>query len=192
LKNRKDIPRQRPPQTPAERRKEGMVADEATANSGPFDVKTVRLLVALMERHDLSEIDIRNGEQRIRLRRGPQHVTAAPIVSLPAAAAGSAASSSPAGGQTAASETTKPVSKATIPITSPTPGTFYAAAKPGAPPFVEVGARVTPATVVCMIEAMKIFNEITADCTGVITEILVENQQPVEYGQVLFHVDPTG
>jgi acetyl-CoA carboxylase biotin carboxyl carrier protein len=189
LKNRKDNPRQRPPQTPAERRKEGMVADEAPANSGPFDVKTVRLLVALMERHDLSEIDLRNGEQRIRLRRGPQHVAAAPIVSLPAV---TAAPSPPAGGQTATSETNKPVSKATIPITSPTPGTYYAAPKPGAPPFVDVGARVTPTTVVCMIEAMKIFNEITADCTGVITEILVENQQPVEYGQVLFHIDPTG
>jgi acetyl-CoA carboxylase biotin carboxyl carrier protein len=182
LKNRKDNPRQRSSQGPAERRKEGMVADEAPAISGPFDIKTVRLLVALMEQHDLGEIDLRNGEQRIRLRRGPQHVAAAPTVSHPASS----------GAQTAASEANKPASKATIPIKSPTPGTFYSAAKPGSPPFVQVGARVTPTTVVCMIEAMKIFNEITADCTGVITEILVENQQPVEYGQILFHVDPTG
>jgi acetyl-CoA carboxylase biotin carboxyl carrier protein len=89
-------------------------------------------------------------------------------------------------------EAPKPATTATIPITSPTPGTFYAASKPGAPPFVQVGSRVTPTTVVCVIEAMKIFNEITADCTGVVTSILVENQQAVEYGQVLFQVDPTG
>jgi acetyl-CoA carboxylase biotin carboxyl carrier protein len=76
-------------------------------------------------------------------------------------------------------------------IKSPTPGTFYAQEKPNAPPYVTIGSRVTPATVVCQIEAMKIFNEITADCTGVIVEILVENKQPVDYGTVLFRVDPT-
>jgi acetyl-CoA carboxylase biotin carboxyl carrier protein len=168
-----------------------MVADEAPAITGPFDVKTVRLLVALMEQHDLGEIDLRNGEQRIRLRRGPAHVAAAPIISLPTAPV-TPARPAGAGEQTAAPEANRSASKPTIPIKSPTPGTFYSAAKPGAPPFVQVGARVTPATVVCMIEAMKIFNEITADCTGIITEILVENQQPVEWGQILFHVDPTG
>jgi len=77
-------------------------------------------------------------------------------------------------------------------IKSPTPGTFYRASSPDAEPFVSVGSRVTPTTAVCIIEAMKIYNEITADCSGVITEILVENQQPVEYGQELFKVDPTG
>jgi acetyl-CoA carboxylase biotin carboxyl carrier protein len=163
-----------------------MVADEAPANSGPFDVKTVRLLVALMERHDLSEIDLRNGEQRIRLRRGPQQTAAAPLVSPPP----TAATATPP--EPDSSAATSPAKKGTIAITSPVVGTFYAAAKPGAAPFVQVGSRVTPATVVCTIEAMKIFNEITADCAGVITEILVENQQPVEYGQVLFQVDPTG
>jgi acetyl-CoA carboxylase biotin carboxyl carrier protein len=188
LKNRKDNPRRRALQASAEARKEGMVADEAPANSGPFDVKTVQLLVALMERHDLSEIDLRNGEQRIRLRRGPQHVAAAPIVSLPGVAPAVPASSAALD----VSPVTPPAGKETIPIKSPVVGTFYAAPKPGAPPFVEVGSRVSPTTVVCTIEAMKIFNEITAECTGVITEILVESQQPVEYGQVLFRVDPTG
>ncbi len=75
-------------------------------------------------------------------------------------------------------------------IKSPTPGTFYSSASPDAEPFVKVGSRVTPTTVVCVIEAMKIFNEITADCAGVITEICVENQQAVEFNQVLFKVDP--
>jgi acetyl-CoA carboxylase biotin carboxyl carrier protein len=77
-------------------------------------------------------------------------------------------------------------------IKSPTPGTFYATSSPDAEPFVRVGSRVTPTTVVCLIEAMKIFNEIQAECNGIITEVLVENQQPVEYGQVLFRVEPTG
>ena len=77
-------------------------------------------------------------------------------------------------------------------IKSPTPGTFYAAASPDAQPFVRVGTRVTPTTVVCIIEAMKIFNEIQAECSGVITEIRADNQSSVEYGQVLFVVDPTG
>jgi acetyl-CoA carboxylase biotin carboxyl carrier protein len=74
-------------------------------------------------------------------------------------------------------------------IKSPTPGTFYAASSPDAEPFVRVGSRVQPDTVVCLIEAMKVFNEITADCSGVIVEVCVQNQQPVEYGQVLFRVD---
>ena len=82
--------------------------------------------------------------------------------------------------------------KKLIDIKSPTPGTFYASPSPDAQPFVRAGSKVTASTVVCLIEAMKIFNEITADCNGVIAEILAENQQPVEYGQVLFRVDPTG
>jgi len=78
------------------------------------------------------------------------------------------------------------------PIKSPTPGTFYNREKPDAKPYVEVGSRVTPSTVVGLIEAMKIFNEIQAECSGVIVRALVENGQPVEYGTVLFEVDPTG
>ena len=77
-------------------------------------------------------------------------------------------------------------------IKSPTPGTFYTAPSPDAEPFVRVGSRVAPDTVVCVIEAMKIFNEITADCSGVIVKIVGQNQQAVEYGQVLFEVDPAG
>ena len=77
-------------------------------------------------------------------------------------------------------------------IKSPTPGTFYAAPKPGEPPYVKAGSKVAPETVVCLIEAMKLYNEVQAECAGVIVEVLVENQQPVEYGQVLFKVDPTG
>src|SRR5262245_65183889 len=144
-----------------------------------------------MSRHDLSEIDLREGQYRIRLRRGPRGVT----VSAPAPAAAAAAVPPPAAAVPAPAAASAPApDKQARPlhaIPSPTPGTFYAAPKPGAEPFVRVGSRVTPTTVVGIIEAMKILNEITADCTGVITEVLVENQQPVEYGQELFRVDLT-
>jgi acetyl-CoA carboxylase biotin carboxyl carrier protein len=169
------------------------VADEAPEHPGPFDVKTIRLLVALMSRNDLSEIDLRNGEQRIRLRRGPQPASAPPAVFAPVAAPVAApplASAAPT--PKTDGEPAKDAKKPTIPIKSPTPGTFYVAPKPGTPPYVQVGDRVSPTTVVCIIEAMKILNEITADCTGVVTEIMAENGQAVEYGQVLFNVDPTG
>jgi acetyl-CoA carboxylase biotin carboxyl carrier protein len=83
-----------------------------------------------------------------------------------------------------------PPSRQLVEIKSPTVGTFYAQEKPGAPPYVSVGSRVTPTTIVCQIEAMKIFNEITADCSGVIAEVCVQNKEFVEYGTVLFRVDP--
>jgi acetyl-CoA carboxylase biotin carboxyl carrier protein len=164
------------------------VADEASNTPSPFDVRTIKYLVGLMGRHDLSEIDLRDGPRRVRLRRGSREIVTS--VSLPPAAAPAPvapASAAPAG----APEANRP-SKPVHLIKSPTPGTYYSAASPDAEPFVRVGSRVTPSTVVCIIEAMKIFNEITADCNGVITEVLVDNQQPVEFGQVLFKVDPTG
>jgi acetyl-CoA carboxylase biotin carboxyl carrier protein len=165
------------------------VANAESNNANPFDVRTIQRLVALMSRHDLSEIDLREGEVRIRLRRGPSGpiiaTTAAPPV---AAAAPPAASTAPPPAPAAPAAPSKNLA----PIKSPTIGTFYAAAKPGAEPFVKVGSRVTPTTVVCLIEAMKLFNEIQAECSGVVTEVLVEDKQAVEYGQVLFRVDPTG
>jgi acetyl-CoA carboxylase biotin carboxyl carrier protein len=167
---------------------EGKVADDVSRGPGPFDVQTIKSLVALMSRHDLSEIDLREGELRIRLRRG---------VHGPAPAPGPAAApAQPAPAHAAVVPADRPEAdrpgKTLHLIKSPTPGTFYARPKPDAEPYVRVGARVTPTTVVCQIEAMKIFNEIQAECSGVITEILVENQQPVEYDQPLFRVDVTG
>ena len=168
---------------------ESPVADETSKTPGPFDVRTVKALVALMTQNDLSEIDLRDGEQRLRLRRGTQATVmtsmAAPVMAAPQAA------STPAG-PSASSTTTAAPTKKLIDIKSQTVGTFYSAATPGADPFVKVGAKVTPASVVGLIEAMKLFNEITADCNGVIVEILVDNQQPVEFGQVLMRVDPAG
>jgi acetyl-CoA carboxylase biotin carboxyl carrier protein len=164
------------------------VADEASNIPSPFDVRTIKYLVGLMSRHDLSEIDLRDGPLRIRLRRGGREIVTSVPAAVPPPNPATPAPPAPPSAAAEADRLSRPVHL----IKSPTPGTFYAAPSPDAEPFVRVGSRVTPTTVVCVIEAMKIFNEITADCNGVITEILVDNQQPVEFGQVLFKVDPTG
>lgn len=171
------------------------MAEGEVSNAGPFDVRRIRYLSALMDRYDMTEIDIREGDVHLRLRRRPRQVTLnelaagleqslpATLPARPAPAARVTASAPPA-------EADRPA-KMLLEIKSPTPGTFYASPKPDAEPFVKVGSRVHKDTVVCLIEAMKVFNEITADVEGVIVEVLVQNQQPVEYGQVLFKVDPT-
>lgn len=168
-------------------------ADETDAPPRPFDVRIIKTLVGLMNQHDLSEIDLHEGEHRIRLRRGTQQQIVQTVAGPPVSQATAPAPALAGGAPTAAADA-KPAGATTSGrvIKSPTPGTFYASPSPGAAPFVTVGARVSPETVVCIIEAMKILNEIPAECSGVITKVLVENQQPVEYGQNLFEVDPTG
>jgi acetyl-CoA carboxylase biotin carboxyl carrier protein len=162
---------------------------EASDNPRPFDVRTIRYLVRLMVRHDLSEIDLQEGDLSIRLRRG-QRIKG---VSLPLPTALPAAESPPPTVPKEPAATPKPEEPARklLEIKSPTVGTFYAQKEPGSPPFVSVGSKVTPDTVVCIIEAMKLFNEIPADCTGTIVEVVATNKQPVEYGTVLFRVDPS-
>lgn len=162
------------------------MADDASTHPDPFDLQRIEQLVELMSKHELSEIDLRHGEQRICLRRGGFSV--APAM-LPALAEKPAPAALPAPKAAEAPPAATPP-RQLIEIKSPTVGTFYAQEKPGSPPFVTVGSRVTPTTIVCVIEAMKIFNEITADCSGVIVEVCVQNKQFVEYGTVLFRVDP--
>lgn len=162
------------------------MAEDASKQPGPFDVRTVEQLVVLMSKHELSEIDLREGEQRITLRRGGFAAqTAAPaLAEMPTPAprtAPKAAEATPAPSQPA---------RQLLEIKSPTVGTFYAQEKPSSPPYVTVGTRVAPTTIVCQIEAMKIFNEIQAECSGVIVEVCVQNKDFVEWGTVLFRVDP--
>ena len=160
-----------------------MADDAPTTNPHPFDVRTIRHLVALMSRHDLNEIDLRHGESRICLRRG---VALGDLPLAPAAPA-HAPAASPAPPVPAAAD--RPPARKLHEIKSPTVGTVYLRPKPDAEPYVAAGSRVTPTTVVCQIEAMKIFNEITADCTGIVAEVTVENGQAVEFDTVLFRVD---
>jgi len=152
-----------------------------------FDVRRVRRLVELMKEHDLSEIDIREGQTRIRLRRGaiePLVTVAAP----PPASGYPAAPAPPA----VAPEPAKTEETHVALIKSPIVGTFYSAANPESPPYVKVGDHVGPETTVCIVEAMKVFNQIQAEVSGKIQAVLVENGQPVEFGQPLFKVDTRG
>jgi len=166
------------------------VAEGQGGQIGPIDVRTIRYLAALMSRHNLAEIDVHDGALRVRLKRGgPDGIPGQPrVVAAPAPAAATVpVVSAPA---PEAAVPPPPPTRKLLEIKSPTPGTFYAAASPEAEPFVKVGSRVAPDTVVCLIEAMKVFNEIPAECSGTIVEVCVNNQQPVEYGQVLFRVEP--
>lgn len=155
----------------------------------PFDLEGVRHLVELMEKHDLSEVSLRNGSQHWRLRRGNQ-VVAMPAAPFPAPPppppppSGPAPAPPPTPASGAASEA------GLLTIKSPTVGTFYPCPAEGEPPFVTVGSKVTPKTVVCLIEAMKVFNQIPADVTGTIAAVLVKQGEAVEFGQPLFKVRP--
>jgi acetyl-CoA carboxylase biotin carboxyl carrier protein len=159
---------------------------DSSSNSGDiFDMKKVRRLVELMEEHDLSEIDLKQGDQRIRLRRGPELVSVGGATASFAPAAAPSRSNAAAPG-TAAAQPAEETDLAVI--KSPMVGTFYTSANPESPPFVKVGDHVGPDSVVCIIEAMKVFNEIPAEVAGQIAAVLVENGAPVEFGQPLFKV----
>ncbi|MCH8044670.1 MAG: acetyl-CoA carboxylase biotin carboxyl carrier protein [Planctomycetes bacterium] len=156
----------------------------AGSDSGDvFDIKRIRRLVELMKAHDLNEIDLRDGEQQIRLRREDETVVtqAAPVI--PAAAApASAAPAPPAPAAEAEDEG--------LFVISPMVGTFFTAASPDTEDFVKVGDHVGPETTVCIVEAMKVFNEIPAEVSGKIVAVLVQNGDPVEFGQKIFKVAP--
>ena len=159
-------PEDRPTETPdAGAGEEGGQHETGT---GPFDLGALRQLVRMMERHGLSEVSLKSGETQWKLRRGPEVVTTlgapAAYPTTPAAPVPSPAAAPPAA----------PAYDGLV-IKSPTVGTFYSAASPDDPPFVNVGSRVEPDTIVCLVEAMKVFNQIPAEVSGVISEVLVKN-----------------
>lgn len=166
---------------------------KAARGSGPMDPNLLERLVRLMNDHDVTSLDVRDGSQRVNLKRGPQVVmSSAPPVSyappapIPASAPASAMpASAGAGSSPPANE-----NEGLVPIKSPMVGTFYAAPNPEANPFVAVGTEVNEDSDVCMIEAMKVFNNIKAEIKGTITKICVQNGKPVEFGTVLFLVKP--
>jgi acetyl-CoA carboxylase biotin carboxyl carrier protein len=153
---------------------------------GPFDVGTVRELVELMDKYDLGEVDLNDGDQRIRLRKN--RLTAAPAAFAPPpmpVPAPAAASSQPAAQAPAAP------TKKLLEIKSELVGTFYAKPAPDKDDYVKVGSKVTADTVVCQVEAMKIFNTIPAKVAGTIAEVCAKNGDFVEFDQVLFRVEPS-
>ena len=147
-----------------------------------FDIQRIRDIVKLMEEHELTEVDLQQGDDRIKLGRGggsPVVLPAAPAVppAIPAASPGAAAPAAP-------------VDDGSITINAPMVGTFYARANPESEPFVQVGQMINPSTIVCIVEAMKVFNEIPAECSGKVVEVLVADQAAVDFGKPMFRIQP--
>ena len=169
------------------------MAEGGSSSGGDvFDVRKVRRLVELMKDYELAEVDLQQGDHRIRLKRGGEPVVTAAVAATPAPQAPAA----PAAPAAVASETASPAAPAASDdanatfITSPMVGTFYASSSPDSPAFVNVGDQVGADTTVCILEAMKVFNEIPADCSGTIAACLVENGDAIEFGQKLFKLKP--
>ena len=166
----------------------GMSEPEKTEESPKTpDVRAIQHLVKLMKRYDLTAIDLVEGPTKIRLRRqgvgSPVTYVAPPVTAVPAPVAAP-------GPALAAPVPAAPAAAVGVVIESPMVGTYYSSSTPDAAPFVTVGSSVDPEATVCIIEAMKVFTDIPARVAGTITEILVKNGQPVEFGQPLFRVNP--
>ena len=150
----------------------------------PKDLKEIKAIIDLMKKHDLSVFEIEKEGFRLKLEKGPSAQAAAAMPSVaagPPKAVPATPETPPAAPQTIESVPLKE-------IVSPMVGTFYRSASPDVPPFVDVGKSVTEDTVVCIIEAMKVMNEIKAETGGIIAEVMAENGKPVQFGQVLFKI----
>lgn len=153
-----------------------------------MDIRKIKKLIELLEESDLAEIEIHEDKESVRISRTSQ-VAASAAQTVVAAAAPVAAPAPQATAEPAAKAAPEAVATAGNPITAPMVGTFYRAPAPGSKPFVEVGQRVNVGDTLCIIEAMKMLNQIEADKAGTIIDVLVENGQPVEYGETLFVVE---
>ena len=151
-----------------------------------MDLRKIKKLIELLDESGIAELEVTEGEESVRISRyGAAPAAApAPVPALPAAGPPPAAPSVP--GSAPEGERTRPNG---FEIEAPMVGTMYRAPSPGAPPFVEVGSRIAAGDVVCIIEAMKILNQIESEVSGVVREVLVENGQAVEYGQTLMIVE---
>jgi len=154
------------------------------------DLKDIKAIIDLMKKNSVSEFELEKQDFKIRLKRGVNggnpaiqvDDSATQTLQLPPAAMPVTAPT--------ASQTPQPVVSNEQEIKSPMIGTFYRSPSPEAAPYIEIGAEVNPETVVCIIEAMKVMNEIKAEARGVITQVLIESAKPVEFGQPLFKIRP--
>ncbi|MGF1526142.1 MAG: acetyl-CoA carboxylase biotin carboxyl carrier protein [Candidatus Competibacterales bacterium] len=159
-----------------------------------MDIRKIKRLIELLQESDVTEIEIQEGDESLRISRqqptkGNGTVAVDFIPSVTAAAVQAPAPVADARVNADASASASPPAQRGQVLKAPMVGTFYRAATPGTAPFVEVGQRIEVGDVVCIIEAMKMFNQIEAECSGVILDVLVENGQPVEYDQPLFVVE---
>lgn len=146
-----------------------------------FDTDYIEKLAEIIEAKGLTEISLEDGNQAITVRR-ELYTAGAPVVAAPAAAPAAQPAQTPAAAP-------KQEAKKGQPVTSPMVGTFYKASSPDAKPFVEVGQTISKGDVVCIVEAMKLMNEIESEFSGKVVEICVEDGQPVEFGQVLMYIE---
>jgi acetyl-CoA carboxylase biotin carboxyl carrier protein len=151
-----------------------------------MDLRKLKKLIDLVQESGIGELEITEGEERVRIARGGAVTVTPPAATPPAAAVAAAPAGGPAAAAAPAAAPEAPPAAEGHVVKSPMVGTFYRAPSPDAKPFVEVGGSVKEGQPVCVIEAMKLMNEIEADASGTIKAILVENGQPVEYGQALF------
>jgi len=150
-----------------------------------MDIRKVKKLIELLEESQVAEIEIHEGEESVRISRMPTSVPAPAVIqAAPAAIPAAAPAAAPVA--EAAAPAAEPAEPEGHKVTSPMVGTFYEAPSPGAKPFVEVGQKVSVGDTLCIVEAMKMLNQIEADKAGKVTARLVENGQPVEFGQSLF------
>lgn len=156
-----------------------------------MDIRKVKKLIELLDESGIAEIEITEGEESVRISRYAAH-SAAPQLAAPIAAAPPA----PSAAAPTLAPTAAPVAAPVVEVedegygvTSPMVGTYYSAPTPGSPDFVQIGDRVSEGDTLCIVEAMKMMNQIEADVSGTIKSIRVQNGEPVEYGQILFVID---
>ena len=157
-----------------------------------MDLRKLKTLIDLVAESDISELEVTEGESKVRIVKATAHSAQNQVVMMPSAAVAAPAAAAPvaAGTPVAAAPAAAPEAVPTGHIVkSPMVGTFYRASAPGAPAFVDIGSTVKEGDTLCIIEAMKLLNEIDADASGTIRQILVENGQAVEYGQPLFIIE---
>jgi acetyl-CoA carboxylase biotin carboxyl carrier protein len=151
-----------------------------------IDLKKLKALLRTLAEGDVSEFEYRENEARIRLVRGPRAV---PGFAMPGPIAAPTVATTPAASSVSVAAAAEEASTdSLVTVTSPFVGTFYRSPSPDAASFVEPGTRVSVGQTLCIVEAMKLMNEIEADCAGVVKDILVENGKPVEFGQPLFRI----
>ena len=148
-----------------------------------MDIRKVKKLIELLESSDIAEIEIKEGEESVRISRGSSSVPAPIAYQAPAPAA-----AAPAPGPAAAPAAEPAAASDDNAVKSPMVGTFYRSPSPSSPPFVEVGKHVKAGDPICIVEAMKMMNQIEADHAGVVEAILVEDGEPVEFGQPLIRI----
>jgi len=160
---------------------------ESQPNSNAMNTSEIRNLIDFISQSGLNEVDIETKELKLHVKREPdQKVFKSVPTPVAVAAAPTAAAPAPVKAEKAAA----PAGKKTVEIKSPMIGTFYKSTNPDSPPFVSVGDKISKGQTVCIIEAMKLFNEIESEISGTIIKVNLENASPVEYDQVLFIVEP--